>query len=64
MKVTRASVNVTRASVKSQALELVQRDLKKFPNNPTLKHLKNEILGKHSAKTTRQPAPKKPKPKR
>jgi len=45
---------------KMEALRLVETDSKKFPNNPTLKRLKNEILGKRSAK----PANKKPKPKK
>jgi hypothetical protein len=46
-----------RQKKKMEALTLVESDLKKFPQNATLKRLKNEILGKHSAKTPRQPAP-------
>lgn len=34
---------------KAEALALVENDLKKFPNNATLKRLKNEILGKKTS---------------
>ncbi|MDC3958616.1 tetratricopeptide repeat protein [Polyangium jinanense] len=52
---------------KADALALVENDLKKFPHNPTLKRLKQEILGRRSAKVhgkTPGPTKKAKSPKR
>jgi len=39
-----------RQNKKATALGLIESDLKRFPNNSTLRRLKNELLGKRTAK--------------